>query len=223
MPWPTNCRTTEYPFASACDWTAQPMSPRRLPGEQRRSPGPATRGSPSSGPGRRADLADRDGPGGVAAPAVLEGTEINGQNVALLEHDVAARDAVDDHLVDRRAEHRRVAVVAEERRLPLEVLEPLRRRCRSAPRWSAPGLAAASSVSSTSATIRFASRSLAISAGLLSWIDIAFSSAGRPRRCGRRSGPCSRSRRCDAPATWPARSSRAPGASWRRIRGGGCG
>src|SRR6187401_2793119 len=35
-----------------------------------------------------------------------------------------------------------------------------------------PGFAAASSASSTSATIRFASRSLAISAGLLSWIDI---------------------------------------------------
>jgi hypothetical protein len=24
IPWPTNCRTTEYPFASACDCTAHP-------------------------------------------------------------------------------------------------------------------------------------------------------------------------------------------------------
>src|SRR5262245_14611495 len=38
-----------------------------------------------------------------------------------------------------------------------------------------PGLAAASSMSSTSATTRFASRSLAISAGLLSWMDIRIS------------------------------------------------
>ena len=35
------------------------------------------------------------------------------------------RDAVDHHLVDRGAQHGRVAVVAEERRLALELLEAL--------------------------------------------------------------------------------------------------
>ena len=31
MPWPTNSRTTEYPCASTCAWTAWPMSDTRPP------------------------------------------------------------------------------------------------------------------------------------------------------------------------------------------------
>ena len=31
MPWPTNSRTTEYPCASTCCWTAWPMSETRPP------------------------------------------------------------------------------------------------------------------------------------------------------------------------------------------------
>src|SRR6185503_14417697 len=75
--------------------------------------------------GGRRDLADRDGAGRITAPAVLEGPEIYGQYVTRLEHHVLARDAVDDHLVDRRAQDGRVAVVAEEGRFALELLQPL--------------------------------------------------------------------------------------------------
>ena len=38
IPWPTNSRTTEYPWLSAWVCTACPMSPTRLPGWQTSMP-----------------------------------------------------------------------------------------------------------------------------------------------------------------------------------------
>ncbi len=65
------------------------------------------------------DSADARGERGVAVPAVDDRPAVDRDDVALLEHPRAG-DAVDDHLVRRRADHRRVAVVAEEvrRRAP---------------------------------------------------------------------------------------------------------
>ena len=106
-------------------------------GHQRRAP-------------RSADLADQDRPRRVAAAAVLEDAEVDADDVAVLQHHVLARDAVDDDLVDRRAQHRRVAVVAEERRLGLELAQPPAAISLSS-QVLMPGLGRASSRSSTSA------------------------------------------------------------------------
>src|SRR4030095_2729842 len=59
------------------------------------------------------------------APSVLEGPEINGQNVTVLEHILLAGDAVDDDLVDRGADDGRVlgVDVAQEGRFGLALLE----------------------------------------------------------------------------------------------------
>src|SRR3569832_759034 len=69
---------------------------------------------------------DADRPGGVRAEPVLEDPEVDSDDVAVLQHLVLAGDPVDDHLVDRGAQHgrgRRLGV-AEERALHLVLLDP---------------------------------------------------------------------------------------------------
>ena len=58
-------------------------------------------------------LADRRGERGVAVPAVDDRPAVDRDDVAVLQP-VRPRDAVDDHVVRRRADHRREAVVVEE-------------------------------------------------------------------------------------------------------------
>ncbi len=70
------------------------------------------------------DRADRRGERGVAVPSVDDRPTVDRHDVALLEHPRAG-DPVDDHLVRRRADDRRVAVVAEEVRLGAPPFEHL--------------------------------------------------------------------------------------------------
>jgi hypothetical protein len=63
------------------------------------------------------DLADRDGHGGVAVPALDDRATVDRQDVAVLQH-VPVGDPVDDPGVGRQAQGGREPVVAEERRDP---------------------------------------------------------------------------------------------------------
>ena len=67
--------------------------------------------------GLRRDLADRERVRGVGHETVERDADVDGQQVALLER-VRPRDPVDDHVVRRRADRRRVAAVALERGRP---------------------------------------------------------------------------------------------------------
>src|SRR5262245_11978960 len=174
-------------------------------------------------------VADRDGTRRIAAPAVLEGPEINGQNVTRLEHHVPAGDAVHHHLVDRGADHggigrNAVSPVAEERRLGFELPQPAGGDVIELPGRD-PGLGGrlehvehVGHDQVCLAQLGNFGRALELDGHP----DIAVSSGGRPRRCGRISDPCSRSRQSYARATWPVRSSRAPAGSWRCTRASGC-
>ena len=52
------------------------------------------------------DLPHADGEGRVPVPAVDDGAAVDGDDVALAQHDVRAGDAVHDDLVDRGADRR---------------------------------------------------------------------------------------------------------------------
>src|SRR4029077_2116691 len=53
------------------------------------------------------DVADRDRHRRVGVPALDDGAAVDGEDVALLEDDLVARDAVDDDVVRGRADHGR--------------------------------------------------------------------------------------------------------------------
>ena len=61
-------------------------------------------------------LADRQRDRAVAVVAVERRADVDRDDVALLQHPPARRDAVDDLFVDRRANRRRIPVIALERR-----------------------------------------------------------------------------------------------------------
>src|SRR5664279_329840 len=71
------------------------------------------------------DCSDGQGACRIAAPAIFERAKVNRQNVAVLERQILARNAVDDDAVDGRAKNRRVASVTQERRLRGKLFEPL--------------------------------------------------------------------------------------------------
>src|SRR5205814_7937800 len=58
------------------------------------------------------DLTDRERDGRVAVPALEDRAAVEGDDVTLAQHLVLARDAVDDLVVDRRADGGGVTVVA---------------------------------------------------------------------------------------------------------------
>ena len=60
------------------------------------------------------DLTHAHGDRGVGVPALDDRPAVDGDDVALVEHDGVARDAVHDHVVRRRAHHRGEPVVPEE-------------------------------------------------------------------------------------------------------------
>ena len=122
MPCPTKFRMTWNPCFSACSWTAAPMSPRCLPGTH------LVDGQLQAFARRvdqllraRRDLADRNRDRAVADEAVEDRAEVEADDVALFEPG-AVRDAVNDHVIDRGADDRRIGrqshrSVAFERRL----------------------------------------------------------------------------------------------------------
>ena len=91
------------PSATVC--TARPTSWRRLPGGQLVDPAHRLLGDPISF-SASAEPPHGHGVGGVAVVALDDGPAVDGEDVALLQH-VVARDAVDDHVVGRGADHGR--------------------------------------------------------------------------------------------------------------------
>ena len=100
MPWPTYSRTTVNPasdgdvFDRGAD-VAEPVADDDL-----------VDGGLEGGPGDLdeplrfgVDLADGDGDGRVGVPALDDRAAVDGEDVALLEDHLLARDAVDDDLV----------------------------------------------------------------------------------------------------------------------------
>ena len=178
-------------------WTAWPMSETRPPGRHRRdalarAPRAVTRSSVAVSAGDRADAqrARR-----VAEVAVDDGAAVDADDVALLERALAG-DPVDDLVVDRGAEGRRVAAVAHERR-PRARRRIRPRRAGRAPRSSRPARRPSRPASSVSSTI--ARRVLEL-AGAPRWLRIVITPAppGPPRRT---SAPrrCASRRRATAP------------------------
>ena len=95
---------------------------------------------------------DGHGDRGVGVPALDDRPAVDREDVAVLEHDVVARDAVHDHVVRRRAHDRREPVVAEEVRARARAARARRGRRGRRRAWSHPGRAARVHTSCISAT-----------------------------------------------------------------------
>ena len=129
------------------------------------------------------DLADRHRDRGVGVPALDDRPAVEREDVALLEHGVVG-DAVHDHVVRRRADHRREAVVVEEVRPGAAVARAPRRATWSISSVVTPGLAASVQRSCISATTRPARRISAIWSRFLRVItapDASGPRSGAPR------------------------------------------
>ena len=147
------------PAASAMPSTAAPTSPRRLPSTTWSIAASSERRVTSMQPRRLVvDLAD----GTVTAASACQPSMIAPQSIERMSPSssttVVARDAVHDHVVGRRADHRGEPVVAEEVRAGAAPLEHLARDRGRRRAWSRPASAARMHTSCISATTRPARR-----------------------------------------------------------------
>ena len=140
------------------DPVADVLAHHREPGRARRCPRPRRRRRRGGGPPPPASIAassDRrvtsmsrfdssstspigHGDRGVGVPALDDRPAVDREDVAVVEHDVVARDAVHDHVVGRRAHHRGEPVVPEEVRPGAAPLDHLARRRGRRRAWSRP-------------------------------------------------------------------------------------
>ena len=170
--------------------TACETSVSRLPGTIAAIPASAPpRRRPRAARSAGTSVADAEGDRGVAVPAVEDRAAVDGHQVAVGEHLGRRRDAVHDLVVHRRADRRRVAVVAQERRHGAARRGSPTRRSRRARRCSRPGRGRVATAARVRATSAPAARIASSSAGVLS-------SMSRPRhRADQRRGPRSRRHR----------------------------